>query len=159
MRFLLVLVLLMLAGCATPKEDAKDPLLGWCPQWEQAGSVHLSASLENATGHDDVAPNNLSYRGHPFDLVRLDIKVEGDLVLRATDVEANRSAALRDHRLPVREQIQPQVRFDGGGKALVEVFLNPIDADLPRSGPIRLEWTGTGSYEADAAFLYRVCGA
>lgn len=164
---LLVVPLLLLAGCAAPDDDKEDdPLFGLCPQWAhgpgtEAGSLDL-AGAGNAT--HTFAAVNATYLDRPLDLYRIVITradVDGVLELRAEDADGER-LTLRDYR-GGDAQVVPVVSIasDAVGDEF-DVFLSPVLDDGPAgTAPARLLWTLDGARASvgfDVTYHYKVCG-
>jgi hypothetical protein len=160
-------VALTLAGCAAP--DQANPLLGLCPQWvPEPGGGHPGV-YDGGGSTQLVQPQNLTYLGRPFDLVRLkvDSLSGGPLELRAyASANGTRGAqrTWRDFR-GASPQLVPFLVLDGAAVGHeFEATLTSIAAgDEARPGPLELSWTlpngGTAHVAYTLTYHYKVCGA
>jgi hypothetical protein len=167
MRWMAVALLaLLLAGCAAPEET--NPLFGQCPQWVQEPGEH-PGSHDGGSGSQSVQPQNLTYLGRPFDMLRLRVDAlsgNGTVELRAYATSNGTRGAQRTWRdfRGATPQLLPALVLDGGAVGHeFEATLTSIAQDDPaRPGPIELAWTVAGGGTAHVAYTltyhYKVCG-
>jgi hypothetical protein len=169
-----VLVVVLLSGCTVPTKDDKSkttsPLFGVCPQWVEGAVRHAGTfTLHGPGNQSDFVPGEPYVDGRGLDLLRidnLDVTVNGTLTLRVFQPDAHGNATDRgynivDYRQPGTER-RVQVAFTGATKgAVLEIYLNPIDAPADAGGPVLLVWTLEGSdaqLHYEVSQNYRVCG-
>lgn len=152
MRSLLVLTVLLLAGCTAPEEAEPGPneIWGVCPQW-----IHSGLSYNETLAVDGTASSTLdadtAFDGRALDLYVVTATSDGPVTLRFF---AN------DRQLQVHGDgaFQPSLRLDG--EAEVHLFLSPANhGSDPAPAPLRIEATGNGTVGLEVQPWYRVCGA
>ena len=166
--WLVVPLVTLAAGCATPPEP-ENHLVGYCPQWLQgpetlADELVLRAAENRTTHAKAFAPGNLTFKGRPFDMVRIQVTgLTGRLELRASP-EGNDLVGLklRDFRhdqgpVPVLHLNKTATGHE------FEAYVSDVNASVPDTvGPIRLHWTLVGE-SASATYTvtlhHKVCGA
>lgn len=166
MRWLPLVTVLLLAGCAAPEEEEQDNLVGLCPQWMQAGGAQTGGLRinDNGTARIELGPVNATHRNLPLDLFRVQIvSFDGDgiLRLRATDANGNR-LSLRDYRAD-NLQVLPVVVVDAAAVGHdFDIMLSPLLQDVPPAPlPASLNLTLEGStafVEYAVTYHYKVCG-
>jgi hypothetical protein len=166
MRWSLVALALLVAGCAAPEQT--DSLLGLCPQWvAEPGAGHQGTF--DGGGSQVVQPQNLTYLGKPFDLVRLKVdalSANGTLELRAyasSNGTRGQQRNWRDFRTTTPQDVPVLVLDAGAAGHEFEATLSSIaPGDAPRPGALELAWTLSGGATAHVAYTltyqYKVCG-
>lgn len=167
------LLALTLAGCAAPEEP--DPLFGRCPAWVQAPGEHPGRH-DGGNGTQLVQPQNLTYLGRPFDLVRLRLDalaVDGAAAGTAGTVELRAYASGNGTRGVLRTwrdfrgatpQAVPVLVLDAAavGHEFEAALTSLAQEDPPRPGPLELAWTVPAGATAHVAytltFHHKVCG-
>ena len=170
MRLLLAATLvLLLAGCAAPKDDPADPLFGLCPQWTQGPGgqttgLHLTPT--DPVQERELGPAEATWENHALDLMRVRLtkaNVTGHVELRGFDAD-DRQLAIRDYRDGDGGQLVPVVHLDGRdvGKEFDLLLSATTHGSTPGALPVHIGWTLDGQdalIDYDVTFHYKVCGA
>jgi hypothetical protein len=164
-RVVAVLLFATLAGCTAT--DTGPTLFGQCPQWAQAPGEH-HGSYDGGAGTQVLAPQNLTYLGRPFDMVRLRIDAftaNGTVELRAYALENGTRGVQRNWRdfRPVEPRSVPVLVLDAAavGHEFETALTSIAQEDHAHPGPVQLAWApASGNVHVGYAvtYFYKVCG-
>ncbi len=154
MRILSVFLLVLLAGCTLPGDeaDSKTELFGSCPHWIAGDAVTVDATA-NGTVRVDVEVAMHDLRGDPLDMYVLTFKTDGPVKVKVHAADGRR-LLVKDGDDTVGLSF---VEVDGERE--VRAFLTSTEQGAaPAPSDIYMEVQGFAQFEATAIPFYRVCG-